>query len=1065
SYDASKLPEGVTPDALKLSTWVDDHWEVVPGSTLNIADATVSADIAHFSYYGIAIWPNASYNNATQQVELTKGQRTTLNGYTYYVYTYPQTQCWQVRRWVRYWGGGYWTYYQQCTTYTQAYSYPTQGVRVSWLSSAPSVASLGSPAYSVTDAGGRTQSPPITALTAGSTDVTGSASGVTSSSTRVTVLPSLLFSVFGTGTNPFRKFGFRQGTGLVSIIPAPLAAPLTVTLTHTNSFVASSNPTAIIGAGRTSEGVTLIAGEVAGRDTIIGTAPGYTPDTLVVETALGRISVDGWPSSLAYGDSAAIRIHPTNEDGFIDNAWLTFFALGSNGKLSFSRNSVAITSITVPDGSSSTPVFYVKAVGAGSGIMSVANNWYITSPYEVPIVGGFVSIQVAPDPAGVIPGGTVQLTGTARNAAGDPVSGVVLSWSSASTAVAGVDANGLVTGVANGTVIVTASSGGISGSATVEVGTPSMSASPGSLTLPVQQGQSAQAQITITNGGGGVLSGLQAGSFSNYFNGSPAPWVTASWNTTTAPATLTITAAPGLGIPTGVHQLRFDVSAPGASNSPYTFYSINITVIAAGVTPVNATISPTPGSVSFNVALGQSAQAQIAINNSGTDPLTNLTAGPFSNYFNGSPAPWVTASFNTTTAPATLTITAAPDVSVGLGTHQLRFEVSSPGATNSPYTFYSINVTVTEPPFRLGSIDAAGGFTCATTLPNAAYCWGSNGGVGTLGIGVTNNNNYPTPIAVAGGLSFASVSTDASHTCALTPAGAAYCWGYGSDTRLGTGIDQGSNVPVAVAGGHTFVQIDVGDNHACAVDNLQRAYCWGYGMLGNLANTASASSRGNSSVPTLVLGGVQFLRVVAGGNFSCGVATDQTAYCWGLNSVGQLGAPSPTTYNCDPYTCSLLPTAVSGGLQFQSITAGSQHACGVTTGGEVYCWGGNGSGQLGDGSTINSLVPVRVSSMNGATQVDAGNAHSCARTGFGQLYCWGANASGQLGRGNQISSPSAGLVSGNGMSFSRVTAGGAHSCAITSVGSAYCWGGNGNGQLGIGSVTAPQTVPTLVAVP
>lgn len=859
----------------------------------------------------------------------------------------------------------------------------------------------------------------------------------------------------------------------IAMTPVPLA-DATFSVSNLNGFLTlwenggtthtygGQTTSFVMPAGATSKLFGINGRSGLGVDTLIATAPSLLPDTAIITVVQGRIRIDGWPASLRVGDSTALQLTIVDANGVPGNSVPVDFALATSPELAFSDGNAAITSINVPQRTSAT--VYMKAIGAGNGSVTFTHPWYITSPYSVPIAPAFVSIGVTPNPAGVAPGGALlQLTATPRDAAGNPVGGITLTWSSANTAVATVNGNGLVTGQTNGTATVTASSGGISGSATVHVGTPSISASPGSLFIPVQQGQTAQAQISITNSGGGVLAGLQAGNFSNYHNGSPAPWVTASWNTTTAPATLTVTAAPGVNIGTGVHQLRFDVWAPGVQ--AYTFYSINITVIAAGVTPVNATISPNPGALGFTVVRGQSSQAQITINNSGTDPLKNLSAGSFSNYYNGSPAPWVTASFNTTTAPATLTITAAPGADVPVQSHKLRFDVMSPGATNSPYTFYNIDVNVVDPPFRLASIDGAGGFTCATTVQNAAYCWGANGTVGTLGIGSSSNTSYPTPMAVVGGLSFTTVSTDASHTCALTSAGAAYCWGYGSDTRLGTGIDQGSAVPVAVAGGHVFVQIDVGDNHACAVDNLQRAYCWGYGMLGNLANTASASSRGNSSVPTLVLDGLQFLRVAAGGNFSCGIATNQLAYCWGLNSVGQLGAPSPTTYNCDPYACSLTPTAVSGGMQFLSISAGSQHACGTTTSGAVYCWGGNGDGQLGDGTTTNRAAPVLVGGVSSATQVDVGSGHSCARTGGGQIHCWGANASGQLGRGNQVGSAIAGLVSAPGLSFSRVTAGGGHSCGLTTLGVGYCWGANGSGQLGIGSVTIPRTVPTLVAVP
>lgn len=361
------------------------------------------------------------------------------------------------------------------------------------------------------------------------------------------------------------------------------------------------------------------------------------------------------------------------------------------------------------------------------------------------------------------------------------------------------------------------------------------------------------------------------------------------------------------------------------------------------------------------------------------------------------------------------------------------------------------------------SIEAAGTYTCGTTTDLKTYCWGANG-AGMLGIGVSDNLTHPSPLLVVGDHEFTTVSNDNAHSCSLDTQGRAYCWGFGSDTRLGTGIDESSPTPLAVAGGLTFAQIDVGYNHACAVATDQQAYCWGNGALGEIGNQDNPAARGNASVPTLVMGGLRFTQVAAGNNFSCGLTTNALTFCWGLDTIGQLGAPAPTSYNCDPFACSLAPQQIEGAPAFVQITAGGAHACGVTADGVAYCWGSNSNGQLGDGSLVNHTAPAPVVGVTNVVQVSAGFLHTCALTASGSIYCWGFNASGQLGNGNTSDSSLPVQVSASGVTFRTVSAGPTHSCAISSTRAAYCWGFNNDGELGNGMLISSST-PVAVADP
>ena len=194
------------------------------------------------------------------------------------------------------------------------------------------------------------------------------------------------------------------------------------------------------------------------------------------------------------------------------------------------------------------------------------------------------------------------------------------------------------------------------------------------------------------------------------------------------------------------------------------------------------------------------------------------------------------------------------------------------------------------------------------------------------------------------------VSAGSIHNCGVTTAGAAYCWGWNGFGQLGNGTNTKSNVPVAVTGGLTFQSVSAGSIHSCGVTTAGAAYCWGNnghgGQLGNGTNT-------KSNVPVAVTGGLTFQSVSAGSIHSCGVTTAGAAYCWGNNGHGgQLGNGTNTKSN--------VPVAVTGGLTFQSVSAGLQHSCGVTTAGTAYCWGENKHGRFGNGTETNSNVPVLV---------------------------------------------------------------------------------------------------------
>jgi alpha-tubulin suppressor-like RCC1 family protein len=345
-------------------------------------------------------------------------------------------------------------------------------------------------------------------------------------------------------------------------------------------------------------------------------------------------------------------------------------------------------------------------------------------------------------------------------------------------------------------------------------------------------------------------------------------------------------------------------------------------------------------------------------------------------------------------------------------------------------------------------VSASASHSCGVTTDNRAYCWGS----GYLGNGTTNRST--APVAVATTLRFRQVSAARSHTCAVTTDYRAYCWGSNADGSLGDGTETDRTRPVPVAGGLRFRQVDGGDEHTCAVtypDN--RAYCWGYNAEGGLGNgTFQPRIR---STPTAVAGGLRFRQVSAGGGLndfegrdpfaghSCGVTTTDEAFCWGPNTVGQLGIGGTTGSRVAS------PTRVAGAHRFRQIEAGSAFTCAVTTTNRAFCWGNGRQGQIGDGTTKLRFSPSAVAGGHSFERITTGEFHTCAETTMNRAYCWGT---GGIGDGTTTRRLTPVAVAG-GLFFSQVSAGFWHTCGKTDAGVAYCWGTNSLGQLGDGTTT------------
>jgi alpha-tubulin suppressor-like RCC1 family protein len=352
------------------------------------------------------------------------------------------------------------------------------------------------------------------------------------------------------------------------------------------------------------------------------------------------------------------------------------------------------------------------------------------------------------------------------------------------------------------------------------------------------------------------------------------------------------------------------------------------------------------------------------------------------------------------------------------------------------------------------SISAGRDHTCAITAHHGAVCWGYNY-YGDLGDGVRSDE--VTPIGVSGLHSgVAAIGSGADNTCALTTKGGVKCWGdngYGQDGAVTTSTPLS---PINVTGLRTGVKgISVGFDHVCAVTDAGAAKCWGDNWAGALGDGTTNNSPTPVDVTGLASGVVA---VSAGSNYSCALITGGGVKCWGDNGNGQLG--DGTTSN------SGVPVDVVGlGSGVAAVVASPMgfHTCALMITGGVKCWGSNNFGELGDATTNESHTPVDVSSLSsGVASLTLGQYHTCALTTRGGLRCWGLNQGGQLGDGSRKSSSKPVGVHGLASGVLSASAGNNYTCAVKSTGAARCWGRNHRGQLGDGT-THDRSRATQVA--
>jgi alpha-tubulin suppressor-like RCC1 family protein len=319
--------------------------------------------------------------------------------------------------------------------------------------------------------------------------------------------------------------------------------------------------------------------------------------------------------------------------------------------------------------------------------------------------------------------------------------------------------------------------------------------------------------------------------------------------------------------------------------------------------------------------------------------------------------------------------------------------------------FQSAQLTITALQRRITALDAGQDFTCGRITLNRSFCWGID--------------------------SSSQLGAVRRDTSCIDPFGATRV-----DTTTGeTRIDfPCSLLPLRVQGGgqrgREFKQITAGGGHACGLADDGTAYCWGSNGSGQLGN-------GTLTIPpepTLVTSALRFDSLAAGGSHTCGLVAGGAAYCWGSDAAGQLGS--------EKFAASTTPIPVDGSQRFSQIVAGLDHTCGIAAppSRRVFCWGANGLGQLGIGSTDSSAVPLQIPDSRAFVALSAGDRTTCGIATDGQAFCWGRGTDGQLGNGVGSDAHTPQQVTGGAPPWRAIAVGGTHVCALGNDSNVYCWG-------------------------
>lgn len=343
-------------------------------------------------------------------------------------------------------------------------------------------------------------------------------------------------------------------------------------------------------------------------------------------------------------------------------------------------------------------------------------------------------------------------------------------------------------------------------------------------------------------------------------------------------------------------------------------------------------------------------------------------------------------------------------------------------------------------------VTAGDAHTCGWTTSGQVYCWGRNES-GQLGDGTTTERNEPALTSVSDAQ---VVSAGGAHTCAIRGGGDILCWGAGMAGQLGTGVEDGSSSPVSIASGDVAVDLSTSAFATLAALADGDLLAWGSNANGALGDGTTLRRLAPVRIPDGAA-----VEVALGTFHGCFRRRSGEVLCSGNNRGGELGGGTANEMSVTP--------VVVPALFADQISAGATYTL-ARVGGEVFCFGANTTSNpcviSGAGAIGPVPMPVTIPRIIDASDVDAGRNHACV-VELGQVRCWGDNREGQTGGSLLDDRQNPTLVPGLS-DVVHVSAGTAHTCALTSDGEIYCWGQGSEGQLGAGRrdgiVATPQRV-------
>lgn len=356
------------------------------------------------------------------------------------------------------------------------------------------------------------------------------------------------------------------------------------------------------------------------------------------------------------------------------------------------------------------------------------------------------------------------------------------------------------------------------------------------------------------------------------------------------------------------------------------------------------------------------------------------------------------------------------------------------------------------------AVAAAGAETAFAVLADGTIrAWGNGGSL--LGTGDSMAPSTGTPRPVTGITTAQGIAAGQASACALLSGGTVACWGDNSYGQLGTDptVTASSATPIAVTGLSDAIAIAAGAVHACALISGGTVECWGSNDFGELGNTLTTSCNGGtdkcSAAPVPVTGLTGVTALAIGGydeyeDHTCALLSNGTVQCWGDDGYGQLGNGSTPTSSPDskPVTVSTITNGIA-------IASASDTSCAILSGGAVMCWGSNASGALGGGTATDSTTPVTVQNVTDAVSLSVGPLSNtfCAIRANGTAVCWGQGYSGEVGTGDSgasgpLSSPPVALGGVTGVS--AIAFGPVFACGLLMNGSVDTWGADGFDELG-----------------